>query len=134
MTITELNESFSVSVGLIDGMIAVAHVLQEMNAGSTSDECEALHDLRTDPAVLWLLGIDGRRHGKVNNWVPERPYGFITDDAGVAWFVSRGSIPSEMRMIPAGTAVTFDGNPEPQSDRKYPEAVNVQVDGMDGDE
>jgi len=62
------------------------------------------------------------RHGEITRWRPGHTHGFITDDKGTSWFVSRDSLPRGLDELPEGTLVTFSGKPTPKAGKAYPEA------------
>ncbi len=72
------------------------------------------------------------RHGEVTRWSPGHTHGFITDDDGTSWFVSRDSLPRGLDDLPEGTLVTFSGKPTPKAGKAYPEAQRIRVQDRPG--
>lgn len=70
-----------------------------------------------------------RRGGDITRWRADETYGFITDDAGQTWFVSR--LPGAVLgpRVGHGARVTFTGAPRPARGQDYPEARGVRLAG-----
>jgi cold shock CspA family protein len=68
------------------------------------------------------------RHGTVTRWRTGETYGFITDDTGRPWFVSRHQLtPALADLMHYGARVTFTGRPEPADGKPYPEPTRIRV-------
>lgn len=67
------------------------------------------------------------RHGTITRWVPGESYGFITDDDGQSWFLSRNQAPAGDGDLSEGTRVTFSGTARLLPGRPYPDASRVRA-------
>jgi hypothetical protein len=72
------------------------------------------------------------RHGELTRWGPGHTSGFITDDDGTSWFVSRDSLPRGLDELPEGTLVAFSGKPTPKAGKAYPEAQRIRIQDRSG--
>lgn len=71
-----------------------------------------------------------RRPGRITRWDQGATHGFLTDQDGRSWFVSRSDI-GDLDSLPPTTLVTFTGASHPAPGKKYPQARLVQVDRGD---
>ncbi|SEP54295.1 MULTISPECIES: NYN domain-containing protein [Amycolatopsis] len=70
----------------------------------------------------------GRWRGTVTGWRQGQTSGFITDNRGGSWFVSRDELPDGYDNLDVGTPVSFTGSPKPAPGKKYPQAYSIHID------
>ncbi|MEU6034710.1 DUF6221 family protein [Actinomadura sp. NPDC047616] len=72
------------------------------------------------------IGPDGYRHGSISRWEDGSPYGFITDTAGRAWYVSRDQLVGQRESLPLYQPVAFLGDPVVPAGKSHPPALGIR--------